>query len=207
MRSPAFRDRVDGATEGLEPLVQPRHIPGSDRADGPPGDDQGCSGVDSASGTSPTKPTGGGSTVSLAPVAQLAPLACGEQFQPPAPGPLSLTAHFSATARLDRQSVTGSVEATAGAAVHGLGPGRSGAFLVREGGVVTLPAAQDFHGLIWDLSPGGVRTVPAAVSLLSCEEDTALLTPGAYDAFVWVALTTDEGTPMESFGDPWPLQV
>ena len=168
----------------------------------------GCSGTSTASGTiSPTKPTGGASTVSTEPVARPAALDCGEQFQLPSPGPLTLTPHFPATVGRDPQPVTGSVDATSNAAVHGVGPGRAEAFLVRDGRVVTMPVAQDSVGVLWDLAPGAVRTVPADVAVVSCEGDGTELEPGAYQLYVRVVLTPGDGPPVASYGGPSPVQL
>jgi predicted small lipoprotein YifL len=156
---------------------------------------------------SPTKATGGESVVTTEPVSQLTAIGCGAQFRPPSPGPLTLTARFPATVTHDDEPVAGSVDAVGAAAVHGVGPGRAEAFLVRDGLVVTVPVPQDSMGMLWELAPGAVKSVPADVTLTSCAAGGAPIAPGTYDLFVRIVLTADDGGPLESVGGPWPLQV
>lgn len=164
----------------------------------------GCGG---ATGTSATKPTIGESTVTAETVSQPTAIECGARFRPAPAGPLTLTARFPATVAREPGQVSGSVDAAGSAAIRGVGPGRAEVFLVRDGRVVTLPVPQDSMGLLWDLAPGAVRSVPADVTLTSCETDGAALAPGIYDLFVRVVLTTDDRGTQQSFGGPWPLRV
>jgi hypothetical protein len=90
--------------------------------------------------------------------------------------------------------------------VRGVGAAAADGFLVSEGRVVTTPIAQDAIGVRWDLEEGETRSVPALVSLVSCESGGPLA-PGAYELYVRVVITPDDGPPKESFGGPWPLRV
>jgi hypothetical protein len=161
----------------------------------------------SAGGSKETESASGQETTVDTEPAQGTALGCGQPFQPPTAGPLTLTAQFPATVGRESEPVTGSVDVTSATALRGVGLGRAEVFLVRDGRIVTLPLPQDSIGVVWNLAPGTARSIPADASLSSCDPSGAALESGTYDMFVRVVVTSDDGDLVESFGGPWPLQV
>jgi hypothetical protein len=134
-------------------------------------------------------------------------LACGQPFQPHAPGVLTLTGRFPAIAAAGAGSVTGTVEVTSRVAVRGVVLPRADVFLVRDGRVVTTPMAQDAMAIRWDLTPGRTERLPADATLVACDPGGAHLPPGTYQLYARVVITPDDGAGVTSFGGPWPLEV
>jgi len=134
-------------------------------------------------------------------------VACGRPFQPPAPGELRLEARFPKSVRADQQTVSGTVEVTSENALRGVAATAGGAFLVRDGRVVTTPLPQDAMGVQWEPAAGEKKTVPAIASLLSCEQDGGPLAPGDYELYVQFVLTPDDGAPLTAYGGPLTLRV
>src|SRR3954452_2720107 len=145
-------------------------------------------------------------SVDPAPTGSTAALECGQPFQPPAKGLLTLTGRFPATAVPGAETLTGTIDVTGRDAVQGVVAPRADVFLVRDGRIATLPLVQDSMGVLWNLAPGQTEHIPGDAALISCESGVALA-PGTYELFVRVVLAPDSGGPVESFGGPWPLEV
>ena len=134
-------------------------------------------------------------------------VACGRPFQPPDPGELRLTARFPKSVRAAEQMVSGTVEVTSQKALRGVAAAAAGAFLVRDGRVVTTPLPQDAIGVRWAPAAGEKKSVPAIASLVSCEQDGGPLAPGDYELYAQFVLTPDDGTPITGYGGPLALRV
>lgn len=128
---------------------------------------------------------------------------CGGPFRDPAAGEQRLVARFPE--RVEPQAMLAGTVEVAGP-VRGVGAAAADVFLVSAGRVVTTPIAQDAIGVRWDLEDGETRNVPALVSLVSCESGEPLA-PGAYELYVRVVITPDDGPPQEFFGGPWSLRM
>jgi hypothetical protein len=146
-------------------------------------------------------------TVTMDPLTGITPLECGQSFRPPAPGQLTLSGQFPDAALASDELVTGTVDVVSATELHGVGAQRADVFLVREGRVVTLPVAQDSVGVQWDLAAGAAQTLPGAVALVACGPTGGPVGAGRYDLYARVAVTPTEGSTVESFGGPWPLEV
>ncbi len=144
-------------------------------------------------------------TVDSAPVTAITALECGQPFRSPGGRGLTLTGRFPTTAPVGAQVVTGTVEVTSREAIRGVVAPRADVFLVRDGHVAPVPAAQDLIGVQWDLAPGEVESLPGEAVLGSCDPEG--VRPGTYELYVRVVLTPDDKASMESFGGPWPLKV
>jgi hypothetical protein len=132
---------------------------------------------------------------------------CGRPFRLPAAGALRLLARFPASVSASDQTVAGAVEVASERALRGVAPAAADVFLVRDERVVTLPPAQDAIGVRWKLAAGETRTMPALVSLVSCEPEGGPLAPGDYELYARVAVSRDEGPAQQAFGGPWRLRV
>jgi hypothetical protein len=169
----------------------------------------GCGAGAGAVGAGPVPETSVKESVTVDPaiVTATGPLECGQPFRPPAGGTLTLTGRFPATAAAGDRTLAGTVEVTSRTAVRGVLAPRADVFLVREGRIATVPLAQDSVGVRWDLRPGKAERLPGEVALVACDPGAGSLRPGTYELYVRVALTPDDGTAVESFGGPWPLEV
>ncbi|HEU4544751.1 MAG TPA: hypothetical protein VFR88_00515 [Microlunatus sp.] len=127
----------------------------------------------------------------------------------PPPAELGLTARFPASVDAGMQPVPGTVEVVSrSGSVNGVTTPAADAFLVRDGIIVTEPLPQDSVGRRLQLEAGESVTLPAQVSLLTCDDGDpgdAVLPAGRYDLYVRVVLNHDDGTASESIGDPRPL--
>ena len=149
-------------------------------------------------------PTAGGTT----PTAGSTALACGQPFRPPAgTGPLTVHGRFPASVPAGSGLVTGLVEVTSRVAARGVVAPHAQAFLVRDGRVASVPVPQDALGLRWELTPGTVERLPGEAALVSCEPGGHPLPAGTYQLYARVLFIPDDGTGLESFGGPWPLEV
>ncbi|GAB1688705.1 hypothetical protein [Krasilnikovia sp. M28-CT-15] len=132
---------------------------------------------------------------------------CGQPVRAPAAGPLTLTGRFPATVAATAPTVSGTVDVTSHAPVHGVGAPRADVFLVVNGRVATEPMPQDAVGVRWDLAAGQSKKVPADGVLAACEPGGDRLSPGTYQMYVRVAVTPDDGAPVTAQGGPWPLEL
>jgi hypothetical protein len=146
-------------------------------------------------------------TVDPPPVVGVTALGCGQPFNRPSGGGLTLTGRFPATASAGERAVTGTVEVTSAVAVRGVVAPRADVFLVRDGRVATMPVPQDALGIRWDLAPGKIERLPGEATLMSCDPGSGSVHPGTYELYARVVLTPDDAAGVESFGGPWPLQV
>lgn len=153
----------------------------------------------------PVAPLKENGTVDPAPVTAITALECGQPFRPMGGRGLTLTGRFPATVSAGERTVTGTVEVTSREAIRGVVARRADVFLVRDGHVATVPAAQDSIGVRWDLAPGEVESLPGEAVLASC--DPGGVRPGTYELYVRVVVTPDDEASMEFFGGPWPLEV
>ena len=134
-------------------------------------------------------------------------VACGRAFQLPAAGDLRLEGRFPKSVAAGQQTVSGNVEVTSEKALRGVAATAAGAFLVRDGRAVTTPLPQDAMGVQWAPAAGDKKSVPAIASLMSCEQDGGLLSPGDYELYVQFVLTPDDGAPITGYGGPLALRV
>jgi hypothetical protein len=118
-----------------------------------------------------------------------------------------LTARFPKSVRAAEQMVSGTVEVTSEKALRGVAAAAAGAFLVRDGRVVTTPLPQDAVGVAWAPAEGEKKSVPAIASLMSCEPDGGPLAPGDYELYAQFVLTPDDGSPITGYGGPLALRV
>jgi hypothetical protein len=169
----------------------------------------GCGGGGASVGADPQPEASGEErvTVDPTPVAGATAIECWQPFKRPAGGGLTLTGQFPATASSGERAVTGTVEVTSATAVRGVVAPRADAFLVRDGRVATVPVPQDMVGIRWDLAPGKVERLPGEATLVSCDTGGESVQPGTYELYARVALASDDGAGVESFGGPWPLEV
>ncbi|WP_460849472.1 hypothetical protein [Phytohabitans suffuscus] len=150
--------------------------------------------------TSPPQET---ATVDTAPPTGITALRCGAPFTPPTGGGLYLTGRFPAEAAASGPTVTGTVVVNSPRAVRGVATPRAEIILVRDGRVAAVPAPQDSVAAVLDLKPSQPRELPGDAALTSC----GALAPGSYQVYARVVFTPDSGTPVESFGGPWPIQL
>ena len=134
-------------------------------------------------------------------------VACGRPFRLPASGELRLDGTFPSSVPASRQMVEGTVEVTSEKALRGVAATAAGAFLVREGRVVTTPLPQDAMGVEWAPAAGERKSVPAIASLMSCEQGGGPLAAGDYELYVSFVLTPDDGKPITAYGGPLALRV
>jgi hypothetical protein len=154
--------------------------------------------------------SGGGGSVQSEPSqagSQPGEVACGQPFELPAASELRLTARFPKSAPAGEQTLSGSVEVTSEKALHAVAATAAGAFLVRDGRVVTTPLAQDAMGVRWAPAAGEKKRVPALASLMSCEQGGGPLAPGDYELYAQFVLTPDDGAPITGYGGPLALRV
>ena len=168
----------------------------------------GCGRGAAAGGAPESKATPTGHvTVYRPPVSAITPLECGQRFRPRAEGALTVTGRFPGTVRAGEAAVTGTVEVTSHEAVRGVVSPRADVFLVQNGRLVTVPAAQDLMGIRLELAPGAIERLPGEAPLVSCNPDGGPVPPGKYEVYARVVLSPDNGTSVESFGGPWALDV
>jgi len=149
-----------------------------------------------------------GATINPAPSASTDPLGCGQPFETPGDDVLTVDGRFPSTASGTDRAVTGTVEVTSRRAVRGVVSPRAEVFLVRQGRVAAVPAAQDLIGVQWDLAAGDVEQLPGDVPLVSCDPAGGPVPAGDYELYARVVIFPDDGTDrLVSFGGPWPLQV
>ena len=148
-----------------------------------------------------------GATVDMSSTSTPPGLGCGARFEAPPPAELGLTARFPASVVSGKQPVPGTVEVVSRTgSVSGVITPAADAFLVRDGIIVSEPLPQDLVGRRLQLEAHESVTLPAQVSLLSCDDaGEAALPAGRYDLYVRVVLNRDDGTVSESIGDPHPL--
>lgn len=150
-----------------------------------------------------------GATVDVSSTSTPPGLGCGARFEAPPPAELSLTARFPASVVPGKQPVPGTVEVVSRTgSVSGVVTPAADAFLVRDGIIVSEPLPQDLVGRRLQLEAHESVTLPAQVSLLSCDDgdsSDAVLPAGRYDLYVRVVLNHDDGTATVSIGDPRPL--
>jgi hypothetical protein len=163
----------------------------------------GCGDGDAGEAPAPDRSPQASATTDPAPAGPGTVLSCGAQFTPPTGGGLYLTGHFPATAPAAGPPVTGTVEFNSPRAVRGVAGRRAEVFLVRDGRIATAPGIQDSAGVLLDLKPSQAHELPGGAELSSC----AALSPGTYQLFARVVFTPDAGTPVESFGGPWPITL
>jgi len=132
---------------------------------------------------------------------------CGRSFRLPAAAGPRLVARFPESVPAGQPMLKGSVEVAAREALRGVAAAGADVFLVSGDRVVTMPLAQDAIGIRWDLAAGETTDLPAMAALVSCEPGGGPLPPGAYELYVRLSLTPDDGTPQRFFGGPWPLRV
>ncbi|ROO50991.1 hypothetical protein EDC02_5854 [Micromonospora sp. Llam0] len=135
-------------------------------------------------------------------------LGCGQPFETPGDGVLTVDGRFPSTASGTDRAVTGTVEVTSRRAVRGVVSPGAEVFLVRQGAVAAVPTAQDLIGVQWDLAAGDVERLPGDVPLVSCEPAGGPVPAGDYELYARVVIVPDGGTDrLVSFGGPWPLRV
>lgn len=171
----------------------------------------GCAGTSSpeAAKPAPTATRGDGAVDQL-PLQAHTVLQCGRPFQPPSAPQLVVSGQFPATVSAGAQSLLGQVRVTARpGGVAGVVTPAADVFLVRDDRVATLPAAQDSVGVPLRLRGGDSHDFAARASLTSC--DPALsggaLSKGRYDIYARVTVNREDGSRVESFGGPWPIEV
>ncbi|MFV2088649.1 hypothetical protein [Micromonospora sp. LOL_021] len=143
-----------------------------------------------------------------APTTSTDPLGCGQPFETSGDGVLTVDGRFPSTASGTDRAVTGTVEVTGRRAVRGVVSPRAEVFLVRQGAVAAVPAAQDLIGVQWDLAVGDVEQLPGDVPLVSCEPAGGPVPAGDYELYARVVIVPADGTDrLVSFGGPWPLRV
>jgi len=137
-------------------------------------------------------------------------LECGKAMPEVSGGGLTLTGTFPSVISSAEHLLSGTVEvASAGDGVRGVVTPTADVVLVRDGLVATLPVAQDSVGMEVELGPGRVQQLVGQASLAACDPRSGGLPvqPGAYEVYVRVVLTGDDGSVVESVGGPWPLEV
>jgi hypothetical protein len=167
----------------------------------------GCAGTGAQGDPTPTPQKG--ATVDMPSPGTPSGLGCGARFEAPPPAELSLTARFPASVVSGKQPVPGRVDVVSRTgSVSGVITPAADAFLVRDGIIVSEPLPQDLVGRRLQLEADESVTLPAQVSLLTCDDGDsgdAVLPAGRYDLYVRVVLNHDDGTASESIGDPRPL--
>ena len=167
----------------------------------------GCAGA--VSQGDPTAIPERGATVDMSSTSTPPGLGCGARFEAPPPAELGLTARFPASVVSGKQPVPGTVEVVSRTgSVSGVITPAADAFLVRDGIIVSEPLPQDLVGRRLQLQAGESVTLPAQVSLLTCDDQDpgeTVLPAGRYDLYVRVVLNHDDGTASESIGAPLPL--
>lgn len=169
----------------------------------------GCAGTVAQGDPTPTPERG--ATVDMSSPGTPRGLGCGARFEAPPPAELGLTARFPASVVPGKQPVPGTVEVVSRTgSVSGVIAPAADVFLVRDGIVVSEPLPQDLVGRRLELQADGSLTLPAQVSLLTCDDGDpgdAVLPAGRYDLYVRVVLNHDDGTASESIGGPRPLDL
>jgi hypothetical protein len=137
-------------------------------------------------------------------------LRCGEPFRRP-PGPqLLLTGAFPASVAAAAGTVAGRVDARAPAGgTSGVITPMADVFLVRDGRIATLPAPQDSLGTPLTLASGESKALPARAALVPCAPSRvgSALPPGRYEVWARLTVSRADGTGVDSFGGPWPLDI
>jgi hypothetical protein len=128
---------------------------------------------------------------------------CGESIG--ASGPVKMTGEFPATTTPDQ--FTGKVIILAGTAkISGVSTPGADVYLARDGKIVSVPLPKDLVGRQVDIEPGGSTAFDAPGSARDCATD-GQLTPGRYEIYARIVLTSADGSSMEATGGPWPLAV
>jgi hypothetical protein len=146
------------------------------------------------------------SAMESTPPAGIGSVQCGQQFEPPGGGGPTLTSTFPASVTPTQPELSGRVELTSAEELRGVTPPGADVFVVRDGRVVGLPLPQDSVGMLLDLGPGASTSVPARVSLTSCESGRPL-EAGRYELYARLAVAPYGGAALEAVGGPWPLDV
>ncbi|MFY1636650.1 hypothetical protein ACN27F_25800 [Solwaraspora sp. WMMB335] len=167
----------------------------------------GCAGDDVGGAPDPELSTDRGENVDATHGTSDDLLGCGQLFDVPADGVLTVAAQLPRTASAADRMVTGAVEVTSQRPVRGVVGQRAEMFLVRDGRVVGVPLPQDLLGVQWDLAAGQVEQLPGDVTLMSCEPGAGSVPPGDYEVYARVTIVPDDGPAMPSFGGPWSLRV
>ncbi|MDG4767919.1 hypothetical protein O7632_28050 [Solwaraspora sp. WMMD406] len=168
----------------------------------------GCAGTGTGGSAGPAPAPEEGTTVNPSSRASADALGCGAPFEVAADGVLTVDGQFPSTAAAADRDVTGTVEVTSNRAVRGVVSPRAEVFLVRQGRVAAVPAAQDLVGVQWDLAAGDVRRLPGDVPLVSCEPDGGPIPAGTYQLYARVSIVPDDGADrLVSYGGPWQLRV
>ncbi|MFL6101575.1 MAG: hypothetical protein ACJ71T_16635 [Actinomycetales bacterium] len=162
-----------------------------------------------ASTATPTLARGDGAVDQL-PLRAQAVLRCGQSFhRAPAPQ-LVVSGQFPASVVAGEQSLVGRVRVSARAGgVAGVVTPAADVFLVRANRVATLPVAQDSVGVPLRLNGGYSHEFTARAALTSCDPSLPdqALSPGRYDVYARVTVNREDGSRVESFGGPWPLEI
>ncbi|MFD0745506.1 hypothetical protein ACFQ1L_29590 [Phytohabitans flavus] len=166
----------------------------------------GC-GSDASDPPAPDSSPKESATVEPVPTTDLTALVCGATFTPPTGGGLYLSGRFPASTPASGPAVTGAVEVNSPRAVSGVVAPSAEVFLVRDGRIATVPLPQDTAGKKLDLKPSQPHELPGDAALVSCAAGGEPLAPGTYQMYARVVFTPDSGTPVESFGGPWPIDV
>jgi hypothetical protein len=164
----------------------------------------GCGGRGTAPGSSLAPDA---SSVQHGSMSSSSAVTCGQQFQPPTAGRLMLAGKFPTAVLTGVRMISGTVEVRTQDVVRGTVAPGADVFLVRDGRVATVPVPHDLTGIQWNLGPGKIEHLPGQAALVSCAPGGGPVRPGTYELYARVVITQDDGTPVESFGGPWPLEV
>ncbi|WFE26704.1 hypothetical protein O7623_26020 [Solwaraspora sp. WMMD791] len=168
----------------------------------------GCAGTGTGGVGDPQPVPEEGTTMDPSPRPGADALGCGQQFEAPDDGVLAVDGQFPSSVSGTDRDVTGTVEVTSHRAVRGVVSPRAEVFLVQQGRVTAVPAAQDLMGVQWDLAAGDVEQLPGDVPLVSCAPSGGPVPAGDYELYARVAIAPDDGTDrLVSYGGPWPLRV
>ncbi|GAA1772517.1 hypothetical protein [Luedemannella helvata] len=133
--------------------------------------------------------------------------ACGQPFgERPGDG-LTMTGKFPATATADQRTLAGTVTVTSSVTVKGVVGRTADVYVVHDGRVVVVPGMRDAVGVVWELTPGATKSLPAEALLAPCDGTGDRLAPGTYAVYATVVLFADDGTEIRAVGGPWPLDV
>ncbi len=141
-----------------------------------------------------------------APTSDITTVECGQPFQRPTEGVLALAGQFPAHVPVGQETLSGTVQVTTQQALQGVASPSADVFLIRDGHVIAVPTPKDAVGMLISLAPGETTSLPAEAVLVSCESGEPL-GPGTYELYARLQVIPDDGSNVESFGGPWPLQV